>query len=118
MSLPESHRSRGRSPRKPGPEDSVFSTDIKTRCAKLDQELKCIDDICGVGGYRQPHLLFHGAPAKRPASDVGGVKHNDQHAHDIFPKECWREEVLTEDHLFPDGTRDHDRGEDARFDQN
>ena len=84
--------------------------------AQLEQELGGVDDVGGVGGQRQQHLLARVERVGEQGGEVGGVQRQHQHADHVFPEEGRREQIAAEDLLLPDRAGDHDRVEDQGLD--
>jgi hypothetical protein len=86
------------------------------RRAQLQDELRGIDAIGGVGRQGQQHLAACAQRAGVQRHQVGRVQRQHQHAEHVFPEEGRRKQPAVEDHLLPDAAGDHDGVEQQRLD--
>ncbi len=89
---------------------------LQSRGAQLQEELRGVDDVGGVGGERQPHQARWPEPALPQRQEVGRVQRQHQHAEHVLPKEWRGKQPDVVDVFFPDRARHHDRVQDERFD--
>ena len=76
--------------------------------AQLQQELRGVDDVAGIGRQRQQHQALGVDCAGEQRDQIGGVQRQHQHAENVFPEERRGKQVAAEDLTFPDRAGDHD----------
>ena len=83
--------------------------------AQLEQELRGVDDVGGIGRQREEHQAARVEPAEGEGGEIGAVQGQHEHAEHVFPEEDGREQVAAEHRFLPDRASDHDRIERDRL---
>ena len=103
-------------PPKAAPAAAAKPRRLQAGGAQLQQELRGVDDVDGVGGEREQHLPARRQRAGQDRDEIDGVQGDDDEADRVFPEEGRREEILAEDVALPQRPGDHDRVEHQRLD--
>ena len=69
--------------------------------AQLEEELRRVHGVGGVGGQRQAHLLPRARPAEEERAEVGGVQRQHEDADHVLPEEDRREQIAAENLALP-----------------